>query len=198
MQEIHINYATEELVMMYQSSHSESYLQEIISRNNGLLRIWVQNYSNIPFYDSEDLLEEGYIALWQAVEGFDLARGYTFSSCLKGYLKQHFNRLYNDATRKKRYTGSEPTSWEELEEIHKESSMQYDFLSDMDVREFINSLDGKVQYIAIKLLEGYSKVDISRALGIAPASVTYHFKRLERLAIEYFSVKGSRRLSEAF
>ncbi len=185
MQENYKNFDTEELVVMYQSSHNESYLQEIIRRNNGLLHKWVYDYRNIPTYDDADLLEEGYIACWKAVEHFDPDKGYTFTSCLKGYIRQRFNRLYNEATRKKRYTGSEPVSWEDLEEINKEYSVEFDLLNDLEVREFINSLEGKVQYIAIKLLQGYSKGDIARALGITGASLTYHIKRLQQAYLAY-------------
>lgn len=194
LQEIYKNYETEELVAIYQSTHKEDMLQEIIRRNNGLLHKWVWDYRNIPYHSEEDLLEEATIALWQAVEHFEIDREYNFSSCLKGYIKQRFNRLYNEATRKKRYTGQEPTSWEELEEINKEKSVEFELLSDLSVKEFINALEGKVQEIAVLLFYGYSKSDVAMIFDIKPASVTYHCKRLERLAIEYFSMGGSERL----
>lgn len=197
MQEIYKSYETAELVVMYQSSHNENYLQEIIRRNSGLLHKWVWDYRNIPYHDEDDLLQEGYIALCRAVDSYSLERGVAFSTYLKTVVHQHYNRIYTEATRQKRFTGVSTTSWEELVEIHKESSIEFDLLSDMEVMEFINSLDGKVQYIAIRLLQGYSKGDIARALGITPASTSYHIKRLESKAIEYFSVKASRTLSEA-
>ena len=200
MQEYYKNYATEELVGMYQSSHNEAYLQEIIRRNNGLLHSWVRDYNNIPYHDEADLLGEATVALWRAVEDYDPNKGYAFSSCLKGYIKQRFNRLYNDATRKKRYAGAEPVSYEELEEIHREVSIDFELLSDLAVQEFINSLeeDSTVQYIAISLLEGKNKKDIARSLGITPASTSYHVKKLQSLAIRYFGLVGSRSPVEAF
>ena len=197
MQETYKNYATEELVGMYQSSHNEAYLQEIMRRNNGLLHKWVWDYRNIPYHDDEDLLQEGYIALCKAVEDYDPARGVVFSTCLKGYVLQGLNRLYNEATRQKRYTGSELVSYEELEEINREGSVDFELLSDIAVQEFLSSLDGKVQYIAINLLEGKSKGDIARSLGITNATLTYHIKRLQSITIEYFSLGGSKSLTEA-
>lgn len=186
MQETYKNYEIEELVAMYQSTQNEVYLQEIFRKNEGLLRMWVWDYRNIPQYDDEELLEEGYIACWQAVEHFDPAKGYAFTSCLKGYIKQRFNRLYNEATRQKRYTGSDPVSWEDLEEINKEGSVEFELLNDMAVQEFLSSLEGKVQYIAINLLEGKTKGDIAKGLGITPASLTYHIKRLQQAYIAFF------------
>lgn len=47
MQETYKNYETEELVRMYQNSHNEAYLQEIIRRNEGLHNKWVNDYVNI-------------------------------------------------------------------------------------------------------------------------------------------------------
>lgn len=186
MQETYKRYSTEKLVDMYQSTQNEVYLQEIFRKNEGLLRMWVWDYRNIPHYDEADLLEEGYLACWQAVEHFDPNKGYTFTSCLKGYIKQRFNRLYNEATRQKRYTGSELVSYEDLEEINKEYSIEVDTLSDIAVKDFINSLDDKLQYIAIRLLDGCSKGDIARGLGITPASTTYHIKRLQQAYIAFF------------
>ena len=127
-----------------------------------------------------------YIACWQAVEHFDPNKGYAFTSCLKGYIKQRFNRLYNEATRQKRYTGSDLVSYEELEEINREGSVEFELLNDMAVQEFLSSLEGKVQYIAIHLLDGDTKGDIARSLGITPASLTYHIKRLQQAYTTFF------------
>lgn len=188
MQETYKNYATEELVVMYQSSHNESYLQEIIRRNKGLLHKWVQSYSNIPFYDMEDLLEEGYVALWKAVEHFETDRGYTFSSCLKGYIKQCFNHLYTEVTRKKRYTGSTAVSWEELIEINRETSIEDNYLEYIELEELLGSLDGKLKTIAIYLYNGYSKFEISKLLGITPATTSYYIKRLRSFVTKHYAV----------
>jgi RNA polymerase nonessential primary-like sigma factor len=189
MQEIYKNYETEELVVLFQKSHNDTYLQEIIRRNKGLIHRWVICYNNIPFYDIEDLVEESYIALWRAVESFAVSKGYTFSTYLKGCVKQRLNRLYNEATRRKRFVGSEPYSYDDLKEINKEVSTDFELFNDLEVKEFISSLDEKAQYIAVKLLEGYTKGDIAKALGITPASTTYHIKRLENLAVEYFELR---------
>lgn len=186
LQENYKNYETEQLVLLYQKTHTDDALAEIIRRNAGLLHKWVQDYRNIPFYNDEDLMEEAKISCWKAVENYDPAREFTFTSCLRGYVQQCFNRLYYEVTRKKRYTGVEPASFEELEEINKEKSIDFEIFSDLEVREFLESLEGKVQEIAIHLLQGYTKSEIARHFNIKPASVTYHCRRLEALAVNYF------------
>lgn len=168
---------TEELVVMYQNTHDEEYLQEILRRNKGLLHTWAYDYRNIPFYEIEDLEAEGTIALWKAVESFDPSRGVRFTSSLKGFVRQSYNRLYKEVTRAKRYDGSEPASYEELEDINKEG-FKVDDYTELEIKEFIDSLAGTAQTVAVLLLEGFSKSDIARELKITPASTTYHIKRL--------------------
>ena len=196
LQERYRNFTTEELVTRYQRTKNEDKLREVMRRNNGLLHKWVRDYSNIPLSE-EDLLEEGYIALWRAVDNYNVERGVTFSTYLKDVVQQHYNRIYQQATRQKRYTGYTPDSWEVLSELHKEKAVEFELLSDLSVREFINSLEGKVQEIAVLLLEGNSKSDIARIFDIKPATITYYCRKLERLTIEYFSLGGSERLIKA-
>lgn len=169
---------TEELVVMYQNTHNEEYLQEIIKRNEGLIHQWAFDYRNIPFYEIEDLKAEATVVLWKAVENFDSSKGVRFTTCLKGYVRQAYNRIYKEATRAKRYDGSEPASYEELEDINKERFTVSDY-KEAEVREFIESLAGTTQTVAVLLLEGFSKSDVARELKITPASTTYHLKRLQ-------------------
>lgn len=189
MQKSYKDYGTEKLVVMYQDTYNEEYLQEVMHRNRGLLYIWAESYINIPFYDIEDLIEEARIALWRAVESFDNGRGVLFASFLEGVVKQHFNRLYNEVTRKKRYNGIELSNYSELDEINEVNSVPFEAYSDLTVKDFIESLNGKLKYIAVCLMEGYTKIDISKALNITPASTTYHIKKLEAIAVEYFGLR---------
>ena len=196
MQEKYRRYDTEQLVKLYKSTQNEAILSEIMRRNKGLFYKWGQEYYLVG-YDIEDKLSEAYIAMIRAIDTYNEAEGVMFSSYLKTCVKQHYNRIYNSQHRQKRYTEQEPTSWEALEEIHKEKAIEFELLSDLEVREFISSLDGKVQEIAINLLSGFSKTEIAERLNIKPASVTYHVKRLEILVIDYFNLRCSERLIQA-
>lgn len=184
MQEINKSFKTEELVVWYQSTQNEDYFREIICRNDGLLHKWAWEYINIPAHDIEDLLEEGYIACWQAVKGYNIERGVCFSTFLKVTVRQHYNRLYKEATRQKRFTGSAPTSWEELEEINQEGAFTDDY-TDIEVSEFLERLEGTTKKVADMLFTGVSKGDIAKALNITPASTSYHVKRLQQAYISY-------------
>lgn len=192
MQDIYRKYETEELVALYQSTQREEYLQEIIRRNAGLFHSWAYQYRNIPNYDEDDLTEEMYIACWKAVGGYDPARGVAFTTCLKGYVIQRLNRIYREATRKKRHTGTELASYEELAEINKDGvsgssfSIECKDFSEIEVREFLESVSGTVKDIAVMLYDGMSKGEIAKNLGVTPATTSYHIKRLQQACIAYF------------
>lgn len=190
MKRNYTDYETEELVVMYQSTQQEEYLQEIIFRNSGLLHSWAWDYRNIPQIEQEDLIEEGYIACWRAVRKFDLQRGISFSTFLKVEVSQQYNRLYNEATRKKRFAGSEPVSYEGLTEINREGTDMIDVLrfedySSVEVREFVEMLEDTTKKVCVMLVDGMSKSNIAKSLGITPASVSYHVKRLQKAYIAF-------------
>lgn len=185
MQGNYRQFTAEELVQRYQATQDEALLQELITRNKGLLYGWVSSY-HIPSYDMEDLWEEAYIALWRAAEAYDPERGFTFTSCLKGYVTQSFNRLYTEKTRQKRYSGSEAVSWDSLEEINKEGGYHDDH-SGLELGEFLSTLSDTAKTVATMLSEGGTKGDVAKALGIAPASVTYHLRRLQQAYSVYYA-----------
>jgi RNA polymerase nonessential primary-like sigma factor len=186
MKQNYMDYETEELVVMYQSTQNEEVLQEIISRNEGLLNNWVWDYRNIPNYESEDLLEEAYIACWRAVENYSIERGVTFTTFLKVNVRQQFNRLYNEATRKKRYTGSTPVSYESLVEINKEggdvSDRECKEIRFYEFMEFLASLhlNEKEQVAVNILMEGGTKGEVAKALKCTPATANYYFKSIRK------------------
>lgn len=96
----------EELVKLYRDSRDEAYLAELISQNTGLINILVSSYlDTIPNAELEDLVSESYIPMLKAIEDFDEEQGFSFSTLLKAYVRQHLNRLYNEATRKKAFHG---------------------------------------------------------------------------------------------
>ena len=80
---IEMQETTEVLVVQYQNTNNEVYLEEIIRRNKGLIIKWANSYLNIPHSELEDLIAEAYIALLKAVKNFDIAKGYNFTTCLK-------------------------------------------------------------------------------------------------------------------
>lgn len=117
----------EELNKAYKESRDESYLKELIEANKGLINLLVSPYlTSIPNSELEDLTSESYIPMLRAIEDYDPEQGVAFSTLLKVYVRQHLNRLYNEATRQKRFTGTTPDSLDRLSEINKEGGTETD------------------------------------------------------------------------
>lgn len=183
--------SNEELVIAYRETRNEAYLQELISQNTGLLNTWANSYVNsIPKAEQEDLVSESYIPMLRAIEDFDAEAGVTFASFLKVYVRQHFNRLYNEATRQKRYAGYTPVSYESLVEINKESGEECDSsftvecedMRDVEFRAFLNSIDlnFKEQVAVNVLMAGGSKGEVAKLLNCTPATANYYFKSIRK------------------
>lgn len=181
----------EELIFLYKTNENESYLQELINQNQGLLHILVRDYvTSIPNAEYEDLISESYIPMLRAIDDFDASLGLTFSNLLKVYVRQHLNRLYNEATRKKRYTGVAPVSYEGLTEINKEGgevtdnrfTVECEDISSFEFRELLNSLNlnEKEQVAVDVLMAGGTKGEVAKALKCTPATANYYFKSIRK------------------
>lgn len=181
----------EDLVKLYRETRKEKYLQELIEQNTGLLNILVGSYiTSIPNAEREDLISESYIPMLRAIEDFDISLGLTFSNLLKVYVRQHLNRIYNEATRQKRYNGSTPVSYESLVEINKESGSVTDRsfvveckdIASLEFRELLNSLklNNKEQVAVNVLMAGGKKGDVAKALKCTPATANYYFKSIRK------------------
>lgn len=127
----------EELIKAYKESRDESYLKELIEANKGLINLLVSPYlTSIPNSELEDLTSESYIPMLRAIEDYDPEQGVAFSTLLKVYVRQHLNRLYNEATRQKRFTGTTPDSLDRLSEINKEGGTETDSTFEVECKDF--------------------------------------------------------------
>lgn len=181
----------EALVRNYKESGKESYLEELIKKNTPLLRILVEPYlATIPNSEYEDLIAESYIPMLKAVDDYDESRGLAFITLLKAYVRQNLNRLYNEATRKKRYIGSALVSYEALTEINKDGgceqdnyfTVEYECEGDFEFLDLIRSLHlNEKEQIAVNILmDGGSKGEVARALNCTPATANYYFKSIRK------------------
>lgn len=181
----------EALVKNYKESGNEKFLEELINKNTPLLRILVEPYlATIPNSEYEDLIAESYIPMLKAIDDFDEARGLAFTTLLKAYVRQNLNRLYNEATRKKRYIGSALVSYEALTEINKDGgcendsyfTVEYESEGDFEFRDLLRSLhlNEKEQVAVNILMDGGSKGDVARALKCTPATANYYFKSIRK------------------
>lgn len=138
----------------------------------------------------EDLTSESYIPMLRAIEDYDPEQGVAFSTLLKVYVRQHLNRLYNEATRQKRFTGTTPDSLDRLSEINKESGTETDSTFEVECKDFssvefidlLNSLqlNDKEQVAVNILMAGGAKGEIAKALNITNATVSWHIKNLKK------------------
>ncbi|WP_418560207.1 sigma factor [Hominenteromicrobium sp.] len=181
----------EELVIVYRITRDESYLAELIKQNRGLLYMIVEPFvHSIPNAELEDLTSEAYIPMLRAIEDFDEARGLTFANLLKVYVRQHLSRLYNEATRQKRYNGSTSVGYESLTEINREGGSEGDSYFTVDCEDFnsvefmqfINSLElNEKETVAVNvLMAGGTKGEVAKALKCTPATANYYFKQIRR------------------
>ena len=126
----------------------------------------------------------------RAINDFDESLGLSFSNLLKVYVRQHLNRLYNEATRKKRYTGSTPDSYERLVEINKEGgditdssfTVECKDITAFEFWEFINSVDlNEKERVAVNvLMAGGTKGEVAKILECTPATANYYFKNIRK------------------
>lgn len=174
--EVH-DYTNEELVEFFQSTQKEEYLKELMVKNKGFIYTIASTYS-IPAYDIDDLMEIGYIALWDTAKHYDKNRGFVFITALKGFIKQRYNRLYNEAYRNKRNNGKTPLSYEEFDGINKEPYSTDDY-SNLFITDFLKALTGTTKQVAELLLNGFSNGEIAKAVGCTPATISYHTKRIQ-------------------
>ena len=181
----------EELVILYRETRDEKYLQELINQNRGLLNLLVNGYvESIPNAEQEDLISESYIPMLRAIEHFDNSLGLTFSNLLKVYVRQHLNRIYKEATRKKRHTSSIPFSYEDLVEKNQDGgnvkdstfTVECEDISTVEFRELINSLElNEKEQVAVNvLMAGGKKGDVAKALKCTPATANYYFKSIRK------------------
>lgn len=181
----------EALVKNYKESGNERFLEELIKKNTPLLRILAEPYlATIPNSELEDLIAESYIPMIKAIEDFDEARGLAFTTLLKAYVRQNLNRLYNEATRKKRYIGSASLSYDALTEINKDGgcelgsyfTVESEDVSDIAFQDLLKSLclNEKEQVAVNILMEGGSKGDVAKALNCTPATANYYFKSIKK------------------
>lgn len=183
--------SNEALVKLYKESKNEKYLEALINQNKPLMRILIDPYlGSIPNSEYEDLFSECWIPILNAIEDFDESKGLAFITLLKAYVRQKLNRVYTEATRKKRYNGSTAVSYEALTEINKEGGCEMDTYFEITCEEVTSfefadllrslNLNEKEQIAVTVLMDGGTKGEVARALNCTPATANYYFKSIKK------------------
>lgn len=81
----------EELVKLIKSGKRE-YSEQLYKQNKGIILKHAKKYSKHA--DIDDLIQEGYIALIKAANGFDESLEYKFTTYLEKTIKRHFRDYY--------------------------------------------------------------------------------------------------------
>ena len=69
------DYAVDELVAQYKQDKNESVFAEIMEKTKGLIYVFARSYSrSIIGAELEDLVSEGDLVLWDAIQTFDDTR----------------------------------------------------------------------------------------------------------------------------
>ena len=181
----------EELVVIYRTTRDERYLADLMRQNRGLIYMLVEPFvHSIPNAELEDLTSEAHISMLKAIEDFDEERGLTFANLLKVYVRQSLSRIYNEATRQKRYSGSTPVSYESLAEINREGGSEGDSsftvecedFSSVEFMELVRSLGlNEKERVAVNvLMAGGKKGEVAKALSCTPATANYYFKQIRK------------------
>lgn len=77
------DYAVDELVAQYKQNRSESIFMEILKKTKGLIYVFARSYSrSIIGAEMEDLISEGDLVLWDAIQTFDDTRDCSFTTYL--------------------------------------------------------------------------------------------------------------------
>lgn len=183
-----LNYEINDLVIIYRNTNEEKYFNELAEKVRRLVILIAKEYEySIPKSELEDLVSEGYIVLLRVIENYDQYKGYKFSTLIRKYIIQQYNRIYKKATRHKRFNGAVPDSVERITEICKDGELDShsftvdceDF-KDAEFRQVLESLDLTVnERVIVKvIMGGGNKKDCSRALDISQPSVTYYIRHL--------------------
>ena len=139
----------------------------------------------------EDLISEGDLVLWDAIQTFDDTRDCSFTTYLCGCLKRNYNTLFSMSNCQKRNPGCFVQSYEQVnsnseyeEDVDSlgssEFSVECEDYSMVEIRDLLSrlKLSDKERVVVNLLMAGNSKPDIARRLGVKTPSVHSYVKRI--------------------
>ncbi|MBR5090705.1 MAG: sigma-70 family RNA polymerase sigma factor [Ruminiclostridium sp.] len=149
----------------------------LISRYSSVIRIKAAKLCTSDI-EPEDLCQEGYLALFDALRAFDNSKG-SFSSfagtCIANRMKNAVAKAHGKLTKDDDF---------DLGQVADESSSADDYVitkEDNEVVEHLLSFLSQKEYSAMKLfLEGYSYKQIAERLGITPKSADNALSRARK------------------
>ena len=181
------NYSDEELVKEYKSTNDEAILDSLMYRFHGLI-----SSSAAPLYltgaDREDLIQEGRLGLYNAIESFDESKNHAFVPFAKLCIRRAQLKAIESYNRKKHSPLNTSVSFSsDDEEINipmetnvssPEDIMIEIFDTEEMLKEIEKSLSSMEMDVLLYLVEGYNYHQIAGFLGKEAKSVDNAIQRL--------------------
>lgn len=184
----------EELVGLYKNGDERAF-EALMCSTEKLRAHLALKYLNIPGSELDDLLSEGAIAMMEAAKNFDESKGAAFTTFLYKHISRRYDKLYSQASAKKRNVNVEVKVHSYIDNLDTDSTVSgdRDFLRSKDyfsvvcdefdmieMRMLIDSLklSEKERVVVNLLIEGCSKPDIAKHLGVKVPSVHSYIKRI--------------------
>lgn len=181
----------EELVELYKSGDERAF-EALLKSTEKIRYSLANNYLNIPGSEIEDLMSEGAMEMLKAIWKYDSTK-YTvsFKSFLYTDLTQRYNDMFKAAVNVKRNPKGFVESFEQLNSNsefeeegdtlgNREFSVECEDYSMVEIRMLMDSLklSAKERVVINLLMDGNSKPDIARRLGVSTPSVHTYIKRI--------------------
>lgn len=155
----------------YQKNKDINIRNTIALNNSGLIYLGLKGIYNHEINDYEELYQEGFIALLNAVERFEPNKGFNFSTYAIKYIKSASRRRLNYNTLDSLDDPIENRDDENEKKIDRIKDNRIDIERDTISKEFNNNLKKILTYEEMKVIKNYYLYDktfkeISELLGI--------------------------------
>lgn len=169
----------------YQKNKDINIRNTIALNNSGLIYLGLKGIYNHEINDYEELYQEGFIALLNAVERFEPNKGFNFSTYAIKYIKSASRRRLNYNILDSLDDPIENRDDENEKKIDRIKDTRIDIERDTISKEFNNNLKKILTYEEMKVIKNYYLYDktfkeISELLGITYNQVTGLRSKAER------------------
>ena len=193
---------SDECLCVRSKSGDRSAAEELVLRYNRVVRVCARPYF-LAGGDSEDLIQEGMLGLWNAIREYDPRREVSFRTYAETCIRNRLRSAIKAAARDKHSPLNNSVSFEtplfDGFAVHDICGREYRCLENPEdtligqeeVRERMNVLKGQLSGFEAKILglylEGLSYSEIAAEVKRSPKSVDNAVQRIRRKVAQHFS-----------
>ena len=193
---------SDECLCVRSKSGDRSAAEELVLRYNRVVRVCARPYF-LAGGDSEDLIQEGMLGLWNAIREYDPRREVSFRTYAETCIRNRLRSAITAAARDKHSPLNNSVSFEtplfDGFAVHDICGREYRCLENPEdtligqeeVRERMNVLKGQLSGFEAKILglylEGLSYSEIAAEVKRSPKSVDNAVQRIRRKVAQHFS-----------